>query len=97
MRLELIYRAANALPAFVEDVCIDHRGADVLVTKQLLDSPYVVPVFQEVSCEAVAERVTATGLCDPRSVDRRLHRLLKDFLGKVVSRLTFILRVPTSF
>jgi len=49
--------AANATGASIQDVGVDHSGADVLVTEELLDRADVVAGFQEVSREGVAKGV----------------------------------------
>jgi len=35
----------NSLTAAIQDVGIDHGGAHVLVAKELLNGPNIVPVF----------------------------------------------------
>ena len=50
--------AHDAERAAVDDVRVDHRGADVLVAEQGLDGADVRSGFEEVRGEAVAERVT---------------------------------------
>ena len=42
----LVERTFYSSPASIQDVRVNHRGADILVTEQLLNSPYVIPVFQ---------------------------------------------------
>ena len=56
-----IERAANAQWPLVEDVGIDHGGADIFVAEEFLDGANVVAVFEEMGGERVAEGV-ATGL-----------------------------------
>src|SRR5262249_6205683 len=48
-----VQRAADAERAGLQDVGVHHRGADVLVTEQLLDRPNVMAGFAQVSREAV--------------------------------------------
>jgi len=52
-----VHRAANAAPAAVEDVCVDHRGTHIPVPQQLLDRPDVVSVLEQVGGERVTECV----------------------------------------
>lgn len=47
----------------VQDMRIDHRGADVLVPEQLLDGADVVSRFEQMCSEGVTERV-ATHMLD---------------------------------
>lgn len=48
----------------VDDVRVDHRGADVLVAEQGLNGAEVGAGFEQVRREAVAERVTGGALVD---------------------------------
>jgi hypothetical protein len=45
-------------------VGVDHRGGDVLVAKELLHGPDVVPRLEEVSGEGVTKGVAGGGLED---------------------------------
>jgi hypothetical protein len=49
-----IERATDAQGALVEDVSVDHGGADVLVAQEFLDGPDVLARFEQVRGEAVA-------------------------------------------
>src|SRR5262249_46453075 len=61
---EAVHGALDGGGAPGEDVGVDHRCADVLVAEKLLDGADVVPVFEEMSREAVAEGVAAGGLVE---------------------------------
>lgn len=56
---------------------VDHSGADILVAEEFLHGSYVVSVFEQMSGEAVAERMTRRGFADTglahRAVDSLLH------------------------
>jgi hypothetical protein len=60
----------------MQHVRVDHSRSHVLVTHQLLDCPDVVTCRQQVSGEAVAQRVTTACLGNAGLPDRLLHRLL---------------------
>ena len=55
-------RAPHPEPAAVEDVRVDHRGADVAMAKQFLDRAQVVAGLQQVGREAVPQGMAACGL-----------------------------------
>src|SRR4030095_5069421 len=69
----------------IEDVGVDHRGADVPVTQQLLDGTNVVAFLQEVRGKRVPEGMARGGLGNPRAPDRVLDRPLEDRLVQVVA------------
>jgi hypothetical protein len=51
-----------ALAATIEHVRINHRRPHILMSEQFLNGANVVAGFEQVRGEAVAQRVTATGL-----------------------------------
>jgi len=55
----VVERTAHPKPGFVQDMCINHGGRNVLVAEQLLDCPDVLPVFKQMGGEAVTKGVTA--------------------------------------
>jgi hypothetical protein len=61
--------ASDARRAQVEDMRVDHRGADIAVAEELLDGPDVVVVLQQVGSEGLAKGVTCGGLGDARGTD----------------------------
>ncbi len=63
-RLLSIQRAPHASSALVQDVCINHCGPDIFVTKQLLNCSDVITVFQQVSRKAVSKRMTGPVFLD---------------------------------
>jgi hypothetical protein len=48
-----IHRASNGRPASLHHMCVNHPGFQVLMTEQLLDSPDVMSVLQQVGGETV--------------------------------------------
>lgn len=40
---------------------VDHRGTDILVPEEFLDGPDVVPVFEEMGSERMAEHMATGG------------------------------------
>ena len=64
---------------------VDHLGADVLVTEELLDRADVVAGFQEVSREGVAEGVGRDVLGDSGGDGGPADLFLNDRLVKVVT------------
>ena len=63
-RASAVEGAHDAQRAAVDDVRVDHRGADVLVAEQRLDGADVRSGFEQVRGEAVAERVTGRALLE---------------------------------
>jgi len=64
--------AENALGAFRYDMRVDHLGPHILVTQQLLDSPDVISIFQQVGGERMTEGVRGNPLDNARRSDRLL-------------------------
>ena len=63
--LRAIEGAPHSQPIAVQDMCVDHRGADALVAEQFLDCPDVIAVLQEMRSEGVTKCVTRCPLRDP--------------------------------
>jgi len=59
--------ASDACGAQVEDVGVDHGGADIAVAEELLDGPDVMVVLQQMGGEGMAKDVTRGGLGDARA------------------------------
>ena len=79
-----IQRAAHALAAPIENLCVDHRGRYILVPKQLLHSTDIVAIFQQMRCKRVPERVAGGMLHYLRLPDRPFDRVLEIVLQDVV-------------
>ncbi len=85
--------AEDTFASAVQDVSVDHRGADVVVAKQLLDGADVVAVFQEVGGEGVAEGVAGGPLGDTGFLDGVADGALHDrFVMMVAAALAGIER-----
>src|SRR5262249_30842735 len=75
-RLQPIERAANAKPAAIENVQIDHRRVQIRMAEQFLDRADVVSCFEQMCRKAVSKRVTASVLCDFCLAHCLFYRLL---------------------
>ncbi len=64
LRLDLVKRAADAAPATIEHVGVDHRRGHIAMAQQLLHGAYVVTLLQQVGGKRVAQDVRGTGLDD---------------------------------
>jgi hypothetical protein len=51
-----IERTPYASPTALQHVRVDHGRTDVLVPQEFLHGPNIVPILQEVCCEAMSER-----------------------------------------
>ena len=63
---------------------VDHRRRNVLVAEQLLDSPDVVAILEQVRGEAMAQDMRRHGLGQPGLASCLEHRALDDFLIQMV-------------
>ncbi len=73
---ENVHRASDTTSTAVENMGVDHRGADVSVTEQFLDRPNIVSFLEEVSGKGMAERVAGDVLFDVGQACRFLDRAL---------------------
>jgi hypothetical protein len=48
-----IERAADSLPAALQHVRVDHRGADVLVAQEFLHGTNIITIFQQMGGKTV--------------------------------------------
>ena len=80
-----VERAPDAEGTGLEDVGIDHGGADVLVAEEGLDGADVVTGFEEMGGEAMAEGVATGVLEDAGGMDGPLDGLLEGGFGDVMS------------
>ncbi len=80
-----VRRTAYASSSPVEDMRVDHRGADVLVPEEFLDRPVIIPILQEMGSERMPEGVAGDGFLDTGPLARALHRPLDDGVVEVVS------------
>ena len=56
-RPQPVHRAPDSQPATVQDMGVDHGGADIPVPQEFLDGPDVISVLQQVGGKAVPEAV----------------------------------------
>jgi hypothetical protein len=77
--------ARDAGGAAVEDVGVDHRGIQVVVTEQLLNGADVAAIFQQMGGEGVAERVGGGPLGETRPADSLEHGALHHGLVEVMA------------
>lgn len=69
--LQTISRTPDAQGTPIQDVCVDHRRADIRVAEQFLHHSDVVSVLEQMRRKGVAEGVAADALRDPRPADLR--------------------------
>ena len=69
----------------VQDVRVDHRGADIVVTEKFLHGPDVVVVLEQVRGKGMTQGMRARALCETRGVNGFLHRAPEDGFVEVVT------------
>ena len=75
---------------------LDHRRFNVIVPQHFLDSPNVVSVLKQMSCEGMPKRLVSRALGQPRPRHRLLNRALDDRpVDVVVSLLASPMVNPT--
>jgi len=62
-QLHPVQWTANTAWSTIEDMCVNHSGANILVAKEFLDCPDIITVLDEVSRERVTKGVTTRALC----------------------------------
>jgi len=55
---------------------VNHRGANIAVAEEILNSANVVAIFQKMGCKRMAERVRGCGLGDSSFAHSLFHRFL---------------------
>ena len=75
---EQIGRARHAGRATIEHMRIDHRGLQIAVAQEVLDSANVGTSFQQVGCKAMAKGVASGRFADPCCSHRGANRPLND-------------------
>lgn len=80
-----VERAADAERPGLEDMGIDHGGADIVVPEEFLDGPDIGAGLEEVGGETVPEGMATGGLEDAGVADRDADGALKGALGGVVA------------
>ena len=82
-----VERTAHAEAAAIQDVGVDHRGLQVAMAEQLLHGADVVAALEQMGREAVAQRVAARALGEPRLAHRARHRALHGRLVEMMAAL----------
>jgi hypothetical protein len=82
-----VERTHHSLSAAIDHVSVNHRRGDILVTEKFLNRPYIVARFEQMSGEAVAERVTGCGLCDGGAMEGFSDGFLHNALIRVMAAL----------
>jgi hypothetical protein len=75
------------MTASIEDMRIDHRRAYVLMPKELLDRPNIVPVLKQMSGKRMTEGVTTGWFGDPGFPNGFFDRPLRDGFVEVMTTL----------
>ncbi len=88
-RLKGIDRATDTMPSLIENMGINHRRTDILVAKQLLYCPNIVPIFQQMSGKGMAKSTTPDPFDDVRLEDSFVNNTLKKGLMDVISAVNF--------
>jgi hypothetical protein len=73
---ELIHRATDPSTLSIEDVGVDHRRADILMSQKLLHRPVIMAILQKVGGEGVSEGVAACRLTHSSPADSFRHGFL---------------------
>ena len=76
--LQTIERAFHTQRALLQNVRIDHGGAQVGVAEQFLDGPNIAAGLQKMRREAVSKRVRSHSFLDVSILDRPTQRLAKN-------------------
>ena len=71
---QTVGRAADAAPAAVQDVRVDHCRANVFVAQEFLNGTNVVAIGQQVGREGMAKGVTGDSFRETGLFHRRLQR-----------------------
>jgi len=96
--LKAIGGGTDSPGTFVEDMGVNHCRLEVRMAKKFLNGTDIVAVFQEMSCEAVAEGMAGDPFGCSGALYRLVYCLLKDGFVHVVSALPLGFGVgPPSF
>lgn len=82
-----IYRTSNPLTSFVENMCIDHRCADIFMPHQFLNCTDIVPSFKQMGRKTVTEGMAADSLYDAGTGDSLSDRPLQNCFMHVMTAL----------
>ena len=76
---------ADGQTSFVEDVGIDHGGANVFVAEEFLHGANIVPRFEEMGGKGMAEGVTGDAFGEPQELNGFSNDLLDGSLPEMMS------------
>lgn len=76
--LQIVHGTLDTLAAPIKDMRINHRGFNVLMTKQLLNRSYIVTVLQELRREGMAKGVAGSSIAQAGLSNRAINSLLDD-------------------
>ena len=79
-----IGRTVNASTAAVQHMGVNHGGADIAMAEQFLNRTDVIPIFEQMSCKRMPERVRSGWLCYPGLTHGLFHGLLQDRFVQVM-------------
>lgn len=80
--VQRVYRALDPPTTSVEDMGVDHRGADLPVPEELLDRAGVIGVLEQVGGERVTECVQVARLVTRNSPTAAATRPPADDIGR---------------
>jgi hypothetical protein len=72
-----IERTADATSTTLQHMGIQHRCADIFVSKQFLDRADVIAIFQEMGRKTMAERMTTAALLNAGALESVFDGLLQ--------------------
>jgi len=76
------------MTSLIEDMRIDHGRADILMTQQFLDGPYVITRFKQMGRERMTKSMTASVFDNASFSYSLLDGPLKDCFMNVVAQRT---------
>ena len=92
-----IQRAFDGQAAALEDVGVDHGGADVLVAEQFLDGANIVAILEQMGGKGMAKGMATDALLDARFLGGFLDGALKSRFVHVVAAFFAAARVGGAF
>ena len=84
-----VKRTLDPSPTSVQHMGIDHRRFDVIVSKQLLNSPDIVPLFEQMGGKGMTQSVAASRFEDTRLKPRFFESFLYNCFVKMMPALGY--------
>ena len=78
---------ANSSSAFVQNMGINHGGADIFVAQQFLHRSDIISICKQMGGEAVAKRMAGDGFIDPGHLRSFLDRFIQTALMNMMTSL----------